>query len=68
MMTNLLGNFWSHCTPEVISDNETDAEWTGPKDQLPHFISTLAWRNPEVVDFFRVLDAMYFSSRFKDNK
>jgi hypothetical protein len=68
MMAPLLDNFWSHCTPEVMSDDETDAEWEGPKDQSPHFVSILKWRNPEVVDFFRILDGLYFSTRFKDNK
>ena len=68
IMAPLLVNFWSHCTPEVISDDETDAEWEGPKDQLPHFVSILKWQNPEVVDFFQILDGLYFSTHFKDNK
>ncbi len=68
MMATLPENFWSHCTPEVMSGDESDTEWKGPKDQLPHFVSVLSWRNPEVVGFFRVLDALYFSTHFKDNK
>ena len=68
MMATLLENVWSHCTPEVMSDNETDTKWKGPKDQLPHFVSVLSWQNPEVINFFRVLDVLYFSTRFRDNK
>lgn len=67
-MMALVDNFWSHCMPEVMSDDETDAKWEGPKDQLPDFLSILKWRNPEVVDFFWILDGLYFSTRFRDNR
>jgi hypothetical protein len=42
IMAMFLENFWSHCTPEVMSGDETDTEWKGPQDQLPHFISILS--------------------------
>ena len=51
-----------------MSDDETDSEWNGPPDRVAHFIKRTTWRNPDVVDFFHVLDALYFSTRFQWNK
>jgi hypothetical protein len=68
LLKTLLTSFWPYCTPEVMSDDETDSEWDGPADQIPHFIKVMNWRNPVAVDFFRVFDALYFSTRFKGNK
>jgi len=68
LLKTLSTSFWAYCTPEVMSDDETDSEWDGPVNRAPHFIKTLKWCNPDVINFFRVLDALYFSTRFKGNK
>jgi len=68
LLKTLLTSFWAYCTPEVMSDDETDSEWDGPMDRIPHFIKITSWRNPDVVNFFRVLDSLYLSTRFKGNK
>jgi hypothetical protein len=68
LLEALLTSFWLYCTPEVMSDDETDSEWDGPADRVAHFIKVMSWRNPDVVNFFRVLDALYFSTRFQWNK
>lgn len=57
--------FWKKATPDVMSGDETDYEWQGPANQQPHYVLIIDWRNPEVVLFFRILDALYFSSRFE---
>jgi hypothetical protein len=68
MLGTLIASFWSYCTPEVMSDDETDSEWDGQADQVPHFVKVTNWRNPGIINFFHVLDALYFSTRFKANK
>jgi hypothetical protein len=68
LLKTLLTSFWDYCTPEVMSDDETDSEWDGPIDRIPHFIKIMSWRNPDVVNFFRVLDSLYLSTRFKGDK
>ena len=68
LLKALVTSFWLYCTPEVMSEDETDSEYDGPADRVGHFIKIMNWRNPDVVNFFRVLDALYFSTRFKGNK
>lgn len=68
LLKNLLTLFWPYCTPEVMSDDETDSEWDGPANQIPHFVKIINWRNPDVINFFRLLDALYLSTRFTGSK
>lgn len=60
-----LKTFWKYATPDVMSGDETDHSWQGPLHQKPHFVLIIDWRNPEVLIFFRILDGLYFSTRFE---
>jgi len=66
-MHRLFCEFWSVCSPDVMSGDETDSEWDGDHDAAPHFIFVLEWRNPEVVNFFRTMYGLYYSTRFKSD-
>jgi len=68
LLKTLIALFWSYCTPDVMSDDETDSEWDGPADQVPHFVKIMNWRNPDIINFFHVLDALYFLTHFKVDK
>lgn len=64
-LNQTLKTFWKYATPEVMSGDETDHDWNGPRNQQPHHVFIIDWRNPEVLVFFCILDGLYFSTRFE---
>lgn len=48
-----------------MSGDETDHSWQGRRNQQPHHVVIIDWRNPEVLVFFCILDGLYFSTRFE---
>ena len=58
-----------HFTPDVMSGDEEDSSYVPPpRLRCKRFIiRSMVWRNPALVDFCRVLDALYFSLRHLEN-
>lgn len=50
-----------------MSGDETDYGWQGPENRKPRHVVVIDWRNPEVLLFFRILDALYTSTRFEND-
>ena len=58
-----------YLTPGVMSGDEEDFSYLPPRGlKCKRFIvRSMTWRNPAAVEFFRVLDALYFSLRCSDD-
>ena len=58
-----------HLTPAVMSGDEEDSAYVPPRGlRCKRFIiRSMVWRNPMLIDFCRVLDALYFSLRYLGN-
>lgn len=68
-MQRIQREIFPYLTPAVMSGDEEDFSYLPPRGlKCKRFIvRSMDWRNPVAVEFFRVLDALYFSLRYSDD-